>query len=241
MLTQWFDIASLADPSHRRDKQLRGLAESAREILALIRDEAGRVGRGNIVLGGLSQGGAMALICLLALSAGESRLGGFVAMSTWLPFQDEIEGVAGTAATTEEEDGDENPFSSSEAEPGTQDPATAVREYVRDLINLAEEEEEGVVGTSGASSALSSALSSVLLSTPVFLGHGAADDKVCHALGMDACRAMRPAGFQVTWRSYEEQGHWYRIPDEIDDLVHFIRDEVGWRGEDYSDKSTLSL
>ncbi len=67
MLTQWFDIASLDDPSHRSDTQLQGLEESAREILDLISQESREIPPKNIILGGLSQGCATALICLLAL------------------------------------------------------------------------------------------------------------------------------------------------------------------------------
>ncbi len=65
------------------------------------------------------------------------------------------------------------------------------------------------------------------LSTPVFIGHGDADDKINPSLGEDACRALRAVGFLVDWRSYKEQGHWYKIPDEIDDIVEFIRVKAG--------------
>jgi hypothetical protein len=35
-------------------------------------------------------------------------------------------------------------------------------------------------------------------------------------------------GFKVRWEVYREQGHWYKVPDEIDDITDFIRKAVGW-------------
>ncbi|KAI0836595.1 Phospholipase/carboxylesterase/thioesterase [Hypoxylon sp. FL0890] len=61
-LTQWFDIASLGDPWRRSDTQLKGLAESATEILDLVNEEVQvlKIARSNIIIGGLSHGCAMA-------------------------------------------------------------------------------------------------------------------------------------------------------------------------------------
>jgi predicted esterase len=39
MLTQWFDIVRLEDPSYRKERQLDGLTESAREIRGIIATE----------------------------------------------------------------------------------------------------------------------------------------------------------------------------------------------------------
>ena len=39
MITQWFDIVRLDDPSYRQESQLQGLAESASEIMAIIESE----------------------------------------------------------------------------------------------------------------------------------------------------------------------------------------------------------
>ena len=69
------------------------------------------------------------------------------------------------------------------------------------------------------------------LLTPVFLGHGEADDKVKPCYGKSASETLVACGFQVTWKCYSNQGHWYKIPDEIDDLVEFIRGQVGWPQE----------
>lgn len=31
----------------------------------------------------------------------------------------------------------------------------------------------------------------------------------------------------VTWKAYEEFGHWYKVPDVIDDAVRFLK-KVGF-------------
>lgn len=226
MLTQWFDVASLADPSDRSHKQLTGLRESFAEILAIVEHECRDAGipRQNIVLGGLSQGCAMALICLIAL---ERPVGGFVGMSGWLPFQKEIEARAAAGAATG--DGlahsgvvisgtDARNSVTAEADTEKQDhgrPLANGIDYVRELLQL----ENVSHGTP------------TVLSTPVFLGHGGADDKIKVSLGEAAHRAMGRLGFDVEWRAYEGQGHWYRVPDEIDDIVAFINVKCGWAGD----------
>lgn len=42
-----------------------------------------------------------------------------------------------------------------------------------------------------------------MVSTPVFLGHGEADEKVPCALGKGAARFIRDAGYYVMWRDYQ--------------------------------------
>lgn len=66
------------------------------------------------------------------------------------------------------------------------------------------------------------------LRTPVFLGHGAADPKVSVRLGEEMVRLLAgPLDMDVTWKRYEGFGHWYKVPDEIDDLVDFLHTKVG--------------
>lgn len=67
MLTMWFDIVCLEDPSECKDLQVKGMSESARDLLDLLRQEieGSKIGSENIVLGALSQGCAMSLSVLL--------------------------------------------------------------------------------------------------------------------------------------------------------------------------------
>ncbi|KKF96823.1 Acyl-protein thioesterase 2 [Ceratocystis platani] len=184
MLTQWFDVASLDDPSDRNHKQIPGLRESFQEIKELIELEcsSGNIPQRNIILGGLSQGCAMALICLLAL---DFPIGGFVGMSGWLPFQQEIEKLArGT-------EGGENDISDNQSTVETI--------------------------TTGTHADTQEELRSPEVHVPDYI-----DEKIKISLGEDASQTMSLVGYSVDWRRYKDQGHWYKIPDEIDDITEFI-------------------
>ncbi|KAM0350590.1 hypothetical protein ACHAPU_003074 [Fusarium lateritium] len=211
MLTQWFDIALLKDPSYRSHTQFQGLEESSREIFHLIDEERSKVSGKNIILGGISQGCAMSLLCLLAL---EFPLGGYIGMSGWLPFATQLEEIANDDDNDEAQfSGEENPFVSSDSESDSCDASAKVYEYARELLSLeCTECPEALLA----------------LSTPIFLGHGKEDEKVVPSLGDQACRVLRSVGFEVEWESYEGLGHWYKVPDQIDDIAKFISKKVGW-------------
>ncbi|PNY28723.1 Acyl-protein thioesterase [Tolypocladium capitatum] len=206
MLTQWFDIACLRDPSHRKEVQLRGLAESAQEILDLLEQEMRTIPSSNIILGGLSQGCAMSLTVLLCL---DYRIGGLVGMSGYLPFREDTE-----EAVKDPVVGENDPFSGDE-EQEQHDPVVRACIFERDLLCLRPVEDPGYEKTA--------------LSTPIFLGHGSVDDKVPCSVGEAMAGTMQRAGYEVEWKCYQGQGHWYKIPDEIDDIVQFLRSVVGWR------------
>ncbi|KAM0323032.1 hypothetical protein ACHAQA_009131 [Verticillium albo-atrum] len=209
MLTQWFDIACLHDPAHRKELQLQGLAESAREVLELLEQEQelGQIARENIILGGLSQGCATSLSSLLCLNY---RIGGFIGMSGYLPFQKDIREAVDGASND-----DDNPFSDEEDVPAPSGPTVKAAVFERDLLDLPPADHPSLDNTA--------------YSTPIFLGHGSADPKVPVSLGEDMAGTMKAAGYNVRWKSYQDLGHWYKIPDEIDDIVKFLRSEVGWQ------------
>lgn len=65
------------------------------------------------------------------------------------------------------------------------------------------------------------------LQTPIFLGHGCEDPKVSVHLGEKMARLLADQmQMNVIWKAYEGLGHWYRVPDEIDDVVQFLRENV---------------
>ncbi|KAI3343430.1 phospholipase/carboxylesterase [Ustulina deusta] len=212
-LTQWFDIARLPDPSYRKQTQLQGLAESAAEIRELLRQEIEVAGvpPTNIILGGLSQGCAMSLSILLSL---EYPLGGYFGMSGYLPFQQDIEDAINREDTPDNED---NPFAVSDEDSEPEGPALRAFSFERDLLCIDTAQDTTTYEKETASS------------TPIFLGHGDADQKKPYELGESAARTMRAAGYNVEWKLYPGLGHWYRIPDEIDDIVEFICNRVGWK------------
>ncbi|KAI0100535.1 phospholipase/carboxylesterase [Nemania sp. FL0031] len=214
-LTQWFDIARLPDPSYRKETQLRGLAESAVEIRELLHHEIDVAGVSptNIILGGISQGCAMSLSVLLAL---EYPLGGYFGMCGYLPFQQDIEDAINKGDDSDDGLDDDNPFAASDEDDQPDDPALKALTFERDLLCI-----DSPQGNTAERQQTASP-------TPIFLGHGDADEKKPYVLGENAARTMRAAGYNVEWKLYPGLGHWYKIPDEIDDIVQFIRDRVGW-------------
>ena len=81
----WFDLLSL-DPNGQED--VVGIKKSVGWIETIINDEISNgVSPENIVLGGFSQGGALALYTGLTIN---KKLGGILALSTWLPLHKEF-------------------------------------------------------------------------------------------------------------------------------------------------------
>ncbi|KAJ6183686.1 hypothetical protein N7519_004987 [Penicillium mononematosum] len=65
------------------------------------------------------------------------------------------------------------------------------------------------------------------LRTPVFLGHGAEDPKVSAGLGKKMSNMLLDGlGMDVAWKEYQGLGHWYRVEDEIEDILSFLQDRV---------------
>ncbi|KAF3764191.1 hypothetical protein M406DRAFT_28334, partial [Cryphonectria parasitica EP155] len=64
-----------------------------------------------------------------------------------------------------------------------------------------------------------------VLSTPVLLCHGTDDAYVDIDLGRAARAVLTGLGMKVEWREYsgaEQEGHWFKEPEEIDDVVNFL-------------------
>jgi predicted esterase len=200
---QWFDNVSVAEGKGkvREDLQIEGVRETGEYIRGLIEQEVKLVGNGKVVLGGLSQGCAAGLCVMLGLAGEvEGYLGGFIGMSGWLPWRTRLEEIL--RQETDEEDND-NPFGTDEDVEETAE-MQAVN-YLRDVMDLPP---------------LSLSSFSHLF-PPVFLGHGKIDDKVPWALGNEAAATLKRLGMDVEWRDYDI-GHWYMVPDEIDDIVAFL-------------------
>ncbi|KXJ87308.1 Alpha/Beta hydrolase protein [Microdochium bolleyi] len=212
LLRQWFDIARLPDPEYRRETQLQGLAESAAQLEPLVRAEVDEVGAGNVILGGISNGSAMSMALLMALGL---PLGGYIGLCSYMPWQrDLLEAVSDTSNEGGLDDED-NPFANDDdATAEEKTPAVRMIEFERDLLGMDPGPE------------LSD--DKMLVKTPVFLGHGELDEKKPPAIGKAAAETLRACGYDVTWRLYPELGHWYQVPDEIDDIVDFIEGKVGW-------------
>lgn len=65
----------------------------------------------------------------------------------------------------------------------------------------------------------------VILSTPVFLSHGADDAWVPVELGRQAARVVRKLMAHVKWNEFtgaERDGHWITEPDGVDQILQFL-------------------
>jgi predicted esterase len=211
LVNQWFDIASLDDVFFKQETQCEGLADSAQYLLQLIQQEMELVQPQHMILGGLSHGCAMALALMLCL---DFSLGGFIGMSGWLPFERDIGDILNKQSRYNEDNSiDDDIFEVAGGAEQTVD---------NDLIAQALQFQRGILSTEHDK------IKDIKtpLSTPVFIGHGAVDENVKVSLGEDIVRTLQALGVRVIWKRYEGQGHWYQIPDEIDDIVQFVEVET---------------
>ncbi|KAI3321037.1 Phospholipase/carboxylesterase [Xylariaceae sp. AK1471] len=214
-LPAWFEAHSLSDITARQELQVDGIRESVWYILDVLRNEIEMLhGESEkVVLGGISQGGAVGLWTLLCQAEPIGGiLGGFFGASTWLPFASNVERVLASkrrSARGEELVTESHKFDS------------FVETMMESMMNH-------YVGSGSRHF------------TPVFLGHGVDDAYVEIELGRQAARVLRHFGLSVEWKEYsgaEEEGHWFKVPNEIDDIYGFLNhlqslaEDVG-RGRD---------
>ncbi|CCF45862.1 beta-1,4-glucosidase [Colletotrichum higginsianum] len=197
----WFEAHSLTDPTARQDLQVEGLCESIDYISQVMEGEVARLG-GNqkrLVLGGISQGAAVGMWALFCQRDQTTGLGGFFAASTWLPFAADVEEIlAGQKPLPKKGPDTEN---------------MAPKDVLLSMIPT-------VAGRLRLG---------ILEQTSIFMGHGVDDAYVDVKLGRQAARVLKQGGGKVEWKEYEgaeEEGHWFRVPDEMDDISDFLVDKV---------------
>ncbi|RMZ80400.1 hypothetical protein DV738_g2896, partial [Chaetothyriales sp. CBS 135597] len=193
----WFEAHSLTDPTARQDLQVEGLRDSVEHVLLLIEEEAKRLDGHfeRLVLGGISQGGAVALWALLCWRSSALRnLAALFATSTWLPFATEIEELLLGPKTSVQFD-----FSKQDEQ---------AKDQLLKMVSPTDHHKPDSPHP-----------------TPVFLGHGADDAYVDIELGRQVLHVLDRGGWNVEWREYtgaEEEGHWFKVPDEMDDIFRFL-------------------
>ncbi|KAK7546558.1 putative phospholipase/carboxylesterase [Phyllosticta citricarpa] len=243
-INQWFDNFSLNDPSERQHLQYDGIRETSAFIHDLIEKEACLVGLSNVGIGGLSQGCAAALHVLLNFGPKEcvgkesASLAGFVGMSGWLPFADMLDPQA---TDRHEQDGeecvdheDDDIFGSdgehSDYDDGNKDEKDRVEGEKEESLEPRQLRAFNTARDIASLPPLSGTLdeAAAFARTPVFLGHGRHDEEVSVKLGSQARAVLEALGCKVRWEDYDE-GHWYKVPDEIDDIVDFLQTEAGFR------------
>ncbi|KAI9897826.1 hypothetical protein N3K66_007682 [Trichothecium roseum] len=197
-LPAWFDAYSLTDTTAKQDLQVDGIRESVQHILGVIETETDILAprTGKVYLGGISQGGAIGLWTLLTQSEPLPRLGGFFGASTWLPFASDIERLFNQRGLLRHRD---SPHRSGEFD-----------EFIATMMAC----RLSCDGSTGA-----------LPSTPVFIGHGIDDAYVDVESGKQAAHVLKRVGFCVEWKEYsgaEGEGHWFKIPNQIDNIHTFL-------------------
>lgn len=197
-MTTWFHTPS-TDTIADQDLQGPGVRDSVLYLRRILDDEISLVsGPEKVILGGISQGGAIATWALLC-HPGVCRQGlcAFIGASTWLPFAADIEAIRSIRpvdAPPQKAPGDLHKF------------VGELVASVRDGLN-----ETGWYCP--------------LLKTPVFMGHGSDDAYVDVELGREAVRTLSSVGFKVEWNEYsgaEQEGHWVKVPEEVDDIKAFL-------------------
>jgi len=196
----WFEAHSLTDTAARQDLQVPGIKESVAYLCKILDDES-RLLEGKserVILGGISQGGAIAMWTLLySPRVLSQQLCAFVGVSTWLPFSTDIETILSKRLS------------------GTP-PQTTLSSFHDFVLQMVAPLRDGLQQTDWAHP---------LLRTPVFFGHGSDDAYVDIELGREAAGVLSSIGFNVERREYtgaEEEGHWLKVPEEVDDVRGFL-------------------
>ncbi|PMD65623.1 alpha/beta-hydrolase [Hyaloscypha bicolor E] len=214
---QWFDNWHLEDYTRTQHLMVDGLNKSCRFIHGLLEAEIEAVGKENVVLWGLSQGCATSLASLLVWDG--KPFAAVVGMCGWIPFGNELVKIGrghGDKGLEEDHDdpfalsGDEyeDPFAASDYEDEARgDPPLQAVKFLRESIEMDYKKDM------------------VFQEIPVFLGHGAEDEKVDIKLGREAKNALDLMGTNVQMKEYEGLGHWYS-EDLLRDIFNFIKEKV---------------
>jgi predicted esterase len=224
---QWFDNWHLEAPTEREELQIDGLRETSGFVHDLLKAEIAVVGAKNVVLGGLSQGCAAALVSLLLWEA--EPLAAMFGMCGWLPFrkhlQDIAESAAGTGGAAEDDD---DPF----AQDGK---SSCTRLVITRPAKLSFDEDVDLENLSPVQQAIGFLRDELefprkgetlpFQQTPTFLGHGTEDDRVPISLGREAECCIRTLGGNTHFSAYEGLGHWYS-PELLRDVVHFVEEAL---------------
>ncbi|KAI9661254.1 MAG: hypothetical protein M1821_009581 [Bathelium mastoideum] len=226
-ITQWFDHWTLDAPLQMQELQIDGLRESLAFVHELMREEIDVVGSGNVVLGGLSQGCAAALVSLLTWSG--EPIPAVVGMCGWLPFHKMLQDVVNHDKKNSETAGDD-PFLRSQEDDSQR---ISAEDASIDLDTA--KVETGTVNCCSAIISLFEELQMVppkvlqmpFQKTSIFLGHGMQDEKVPLERGHEARDCLAAFEVDLTWKAYERLGHWYS-GELLADLTQFLKQKTGW-------------
>ena len=140
------------------------------------------------------------------LQESDIRIGGFIGMSGWLPFQSTVDEFL-SSDNVEGDDAEEDIFSYDDNSMTEKDVGLEIARFIR----------EDIMGVSKGDSKLL-----VYRNTPIFLGHEDQDDVVPLSYGKRCLSALEGLGLDVSWKVYAQQGRWFSVPSTIDDVATFL-------------------
>lgn len=202
VIRQWFDDWHLDHTAEHDEMQISGLTETVVFLHDLIRKEVSLVpgGANNVILGGFSQGCATSLVSML-LWDGEP-LGAVVGMCGWLPYRKHLEDIVRTGGVGVD-DGftsspgpdfdDFDPFERSSSPEPKLEPRYSHPDRPNSIDSALEwlAEELQIPKKHPVSS-------TALQETPIFLGHGTEDEKVCIGRGHECSQFLPSLGMAVS-------------------------------------------
>jgi lysophospholipase-2 len=203
IISQWFDVWDITTPEDKEGLMIPGLKESIGQILKIIKDEAQEIPLERIILGGISQGCATAILTLLSSGI---DFGGFIGWCSWLPFQEKIKCLPTGCLKNKDN----------------------VAQHIRTVLQMPTDENtkkdaniKKLEGTLSSLS-LSATQNSSLTKTPVFMAHSRDDETVPFAQGEGLEQTIKFLGYDVIWKDYEDGGHWIQPKHGVDDMVAFL-------------------
>lgn len=194
-MTQPFDIYSLTDPELQQDIQIKGIEESLGWIYDIIKEETQTVPPENILLGGISQGCATALLTFLI---SRCALAGFIGTAGWLPLDTQIKQV----------------MSNESMNVSDQSPAALLHRLCQVRCDTADSMED-------KSAKLCAAVTSSR-DSPILLCHGIDDPTIDVSLGRNMRDLLQLLGHTVQWREDADCGHWLKEPEALHSMVEFV-------------------
>lgn len=227
---QWFDNWHLEAPTEREELQIDGLRETSVYVHKLLKAEIAIVGAKNVVLGGLSQGCAAALVSMLLWEG--VPLAAMFGMCGWLPFRKHMQDVVAPAAGTGDgAEDDDDPFA--------YDGKSSCFYFLTSLAHQRSDGDADLEKSSPVQQAIGFLRDELELprkgatlpfqQIPTFLGHGTEDDRVPISLGQEAEYCIRTLGGNTHFSAYEGLGHWYS-PELLSDVVRFVQEALTRNG-----------
>ncbi|KAL3426810.1 phospholipase carboxylesterase [Phlyctema vagabunda] len=196
IISQWFDVWDIKAPNEKQDLMIAGLQESIKDIIQIIQEEAEIIPLERVFLGGISQGCATGIHALLYSGL---QLGGFIGLSSWLPFQNIIEQIPSSPGGKNNEE---------------------ISQHIKAILGVPND-------TDDRSSTTSVNIATAVPRTPVFLAHSKDDETVPFAHGQGLYKSIKSLGFGTTWKEYDDGGHWINPSQGVDDISLFLRQCMG--------------